>query len=593
MAEAKFAVGIDLGTTNCALAYLPLESEGEAPQPFLIPQVIHPGEVESRPLLPSFLYLPSQVELRKKDLALPWDHQAQMTAGLFARKRGSASPGRQISSAKSWLSHAGIDRRAAILPWESDEEELTRLSPLQATTHFLEHLRQAWDREHPEALLAEQELVITVPASFDAVARELTVEAAKAAGLGEHFKLLEEPQAALYAWLADRGAAWRDEVALGDQILVFDIGGGTTDFSLIEVRKEEGHLGLERIAVGEHILLGGDNMDLALAYTVAGSLGGKGRRLSDWQMRSLTHSCRVAKETLFSDPERESHPLVIPGRGSRLIGGTIRSKLTRAQLDATLLDGFFPKVKQNERPKKLRRMGLKSLGLPFASDAGISRHLAAFLGRDGLKHDSGRSFLHPTTILFNGGVSRSSILRERILSIINSWVESEGGSAPKVLEGMDPSLSVSRGAAWSAYTRRQGGVRILGGTARSYYIGVERSGLAVPGMPPQVDALCIAPFGMEEGSELELGQSFGLVVGELTSFRFFCSMRQEDEIGEALDPEELEELVPIETTLKGEEGRFVPVRLHAHVTEIGTLELSAVEEGAQQRWKLTFNVRID
>lgn len=604
--NASFAIGIDLGTTNCALARAPLDDGRAVPEPFAVPQVVHPGEVAALPLLPSFLYLPSDVELPAGALALPWDPERRFAVGAFAREKGAGVPARLVSSAKSWLSHAGIDRRQAILPWGAPDE-VPRLSPLEASARYLSHLREAWDAQHPDAPLAAQDLVITVPASFDAVARELTVEAAQAAGLGDGFTLLEEPQAALYAWVAQRGAAWRKDVEVGDLILVCDIGGGTTDFSLIAVREEDGQLQLERVAVGDHILLGGDNMDLALAYAVRHRLEGEGTRLDDWQMRALTYGCRVAKEALFSDPERDEHPLVIPGRGSRLVGGSIRTRLARDELVATLLDGFFPVVPADARPQQARRTGLTALGLPYASDAGITRHLAAFLGRqtaaarlpEGVRAE-GRSFLHPSAVLFNGGVTRSPIIRDRILSIIGSWVEAEGGRPPKVLEGVDPDLAVSRGAAYYARARRGEGIRIRGGTARAYYVGIERAELAVPGVPPRIDAVCIAPFGMEEGSEVELPQTFGLVVGEPASFRFFgSSTRRDDGVATLADPEgpDLEELPPIETTMEAEggeeEGRVVPVRLHARVTEVGTLELSAVEEATGRRWKLSFNVRVE
>jgi molecular chaperone DnaK (HSP70) len=585
MAERTYAIGIDLGTTNCALSSAPLADEHAVPEPFGIPQVTHPGEVAPQSLLPSFLYLPAEVELPAGALALPWDGDRRYAVGVFAREQGANVPARLVSSAKSWLSNAGIDRRSAVLPWGAPDE-VPKLSPLDASARYLAHLREAWDAAHPDAPLAAQELVVTVPASFDAVARELTVEAAKQAGLGDGLTLLEEPQAALYAWVAQRGAAWRKEVSVGDLILVCDIGGGTTDFSLIAVREENGQLELERVAVGDHILLGGDNMDLALAYAVRGRLEAAGTRLDDWQMRALTHGCRVAKEVLFTDTGKDDYPLVVPGRGSKLIGGAIRTKLTREELVGTLLDGFFPVVGADARPQAARRTGLTALGLPYASDAGMTRHLAAFLGR--------QPTALPSAILFNGGVTRSPIIRDRILSVLQSWIDAANGAALKVLEGVDPDLAVSRGAAYYARVRSAGGVRIRGGTARAYYVGIERAEPAVPGIPPRVDAVCIAPFGMEEGSEAELPQTFGLVVGEPASFRFFGSAaRRDDPVAEVVDPGDLEELPPIEATLEGEEGRVVPVHLHAKVTEVGTMELSAVEDASGRKWKLSFNVRVE
>lgn len=404
------AIGIDLGTTNCALAAC---TDRKVPPELLpIPQVVTPGEVMAQPLLPSFIYLPSEVEIADGALALPWDGSARDAVGHFARTQGASTPARLISSAKSWLSYAGVDRRAQILPWEAPEE-VPRLSPVEASTRYLTHLRAAWDHAHPDAPLHHQEIVLTVPASFDAVARELTVEAAQRAGLGEQLRLLEEPQAALYAWLADHGDSWRQELVVGDTILVCDIGGGTTDFSLIEVREEEGTLHLERVAVGDHILLGGDNMDLALAYTVRARLEGEGTHLDDWQMRALTYACRAAKEALLGDASQEAHPLVIPGRGSKLIGGTLRTELARSELESVLLEGFFPQVDVTARPQAPRRVGLTTMGLPYASDAAVTRHLAAFLGRENLPRPEGWRAVHPSAILFNGGVTRSPVLRER------------------------------------------------------------------------------------------------------------------------------------------------------------------------------------
>ena len=592
--EASFAVGIDLGTTNTALSAVPLGVEDAVPGVFPLPQVVQPGELREEPLLPSFLYLPADAELPPGSIDLPWYPNARAVVGRFARDRGAGSPARLVSSAKSWLSHAGVDRRAAILPWGAPGE-VPRVSPLEASARYLAHVVAAWDEAHPDHPLYDQDVVLTVPASFDAVARELTAEAAQLAGLGENLRLLEEPQAALYAWLADRGPRWRDDVTVGDVILVCDIGGGTTDFSLIAVTSDSGSLELERVAVGDHILLGGDNMDLALAYTVRRRMEADGNALDDWQMRALTHGCRAGKEALFGDASLDAWPLVVPGRGSRLIGGTLRTELTREELTRVLLDGFFPVVGSDARPQAPRRLGLTSLGLPYAHDAGMTRHLAAFLGREGLdRRVPGRGLVHPTAVLFNGGVTRSPLIRDRIMDVLTAWCVDDGGQAPKVLDGDQPDLAVSRGAAWYARVRREGGLRIRGGTARSYYVGVERAELAVPGIPPQVDALCIAPFGMEEGSEVTLPELFGLFVGEPAAFQFFgSSTRRSDEVGTVVDPRELEELSPIETTLAGEDTGVVPVRLHARVTEVGTLDLSAVAEADARRWRLSFNVRVE
>lgn len=587
-------LGLDLGTTNLSLAVA--RDEETPPATALLPQVVHEGEVAERPLLPSFLYLPGEAELKEGALALPWDPARPYAVGAFAREQGARIPARLVSSAKSWLSYAGVDRRAAILPWGAPDE-VEKISPVEASAHYLRHVREAWKHLHPDLPLESLDLVLTVPASFDAVARDLSVEAARAAGLDRHLTLLEEPQAALYAWVASN-PAWRKQLEVGDLILVCDIGGGTTDFSLIAVMEEEGALELRRVAVGDHILLGGDNMDLALAYALRARLEAGGKKLDDWQLRALVHSVRQAKERLLGDDTLPSAPVVIPGRGSRLIGGTIRTELDRATLEASLLDGFFPRVDVTARPAAPRRVALTALGLPYAQDPGFTRHLAAFLARQieapaalppGV-HREGRSFLHPTAILFNGGVTKAQPVRERILEVLQGWIAAEGGEPAQVLEGGDPDLAVSRGAAYYGMVRRGRGVRIRGGSARSYYVGIERAELAVPGVPPTVDAVCVAPFGMEEGSEITLPEELGLWVGEPASFRFFASSsRRDDEVGEAVDPASLEELPPIETTLQGEEGAVVPVKLRARLTEVGTLEILAVESGGRE-WRLEYQV---
>ena len=601
MSEATYAIGIDLGTTNSALSFVPLAAEDKsAPAVFDLPQITAAGEVGDRPLLPSFVYMPSDVELPEGSIALPWDKKRSYAVGAFARERSSSVPMRVVASAKSWLSHQGVDRRAAILPFgapdEGAEGGVPKISPVEASARILGHLRDAWNQSHKNDKFADQDVVITVPASFDAVARQLTEEAARQIGV-QRLTLLEEPQAALYSWVAAQGDGWRKQVAVGDLLFVCDIGGGTTDFSLIEVFEEGGNLQLRRVAVGDHILLGGDNMDLALAHRVKVKLEEEGKTLDDWQLRSLAHSCRQAKETLLENEKKEQVAVVVPGRGSKLVGGTIKSVLTREELDQTLLDGFFPQVKSDARPTAQKRTGLQTLGLPYATDAGITRHMAAFLGRDA---PAGKALRAPTALLFNGGVTKSVLLRERIAAILNKWLKADGAPEAKILEGGDPDLAVAKGAAYYGRVRIGRGVRIKGGAARSYYVGIERAELAVPGIPPRVDAVCVAPFGMEEGTEVELPTELGLVVGEPAAFRFFqSSARKEDKVATTIDPKkgELEELPPIETSLPGDAthaaGNVVPVKLHARVTEVGTLELSAVEPQTSKRWKLEFNIRVE
>jgi molecular chaperone DnaK (HSP70) len=598
MSEPRHAVGIDLGTTHCALAFVDLERADRhaSPETFPVPQPVAPGELEALPLLPSFLYLPHPDELEPGALALPWSPTPGFAVGTLARTLGERTPIRLVSSAKSWLCVGTVDRRGPILPPDAPEG-VDRLSPFETSVRYLRHLREAWDLAHPDAPLRDQNVVVTVPASFDPAARELTAEAAEQAGIGE-YTLLEEPQAALYSWVARAGEGFREAVEVGDLILVVDVGGGTTDLSLIAVGEDDdGNLALHRIAVGDHILLGGDNMDLALAHRVRAKLEAGGRTLDAFQMNALTHSCRQAKERLLSEPDLAEVPIAVASRGSRLVGGTLRTELTRDEVTGTLVDGFFPEVEAGARPQVRARTGLTQLGLPYAQDPAMTRHLAAFLGKQA--RSEGTSFVHPTAILFNGGVFKADVLRHRVVDLVNRWLTQEGAPAVRVLEGAELDLACARGAAYYAWARRAGGLRIRGGTALSYYVGVETSAPAVPGVPPEVHALCVAPFGLEEGQATEpLAQELGLVVGEPVRFRFFgSSVRREDTVGAVLtrwDPDELTELGAIEATLPADghaAGEVVPVRLRALVTEVGTLRLEALPRQGDQRWKVELDVR--
>ncbi|MBL8259962.1 MAG: Hsp70 family protein [Candidatus Competibacteraceae bacterium] len=610
MSEARYAVGIDLGTTHCVMAAVDLaveEPDGAAQWTVPVPQLTAPGAVEERPMLPSFLYLPHPDELKSEDRILPWGEPQPFVVGELARAMGSRTPIRLVASAKSWLCHPGIDRRAAILPVEAPEE-VERVSPLQASIRYLEHLRAAWDQRYPDHPLAEQDVILTVPASFDPAARELTAEAAAAVGLSR-LVLLEEPQAALYHWILAARGEWRKQVQVGDIILVIDLGGGTADFSLIAVTERDGSLELERVAVGDHILLGGDNMDLALAHAVRAKLAEQGTQLDPWQLQGVTHGCRSAKETLLGDAKADAVPVVVPSRGSKLIGGTLRTELTRAEVTQNLVDGFFPSVEASARPAIRARAALTKLGLPYAQDPAMTRHLAAFLARQvGATRDlagfenrlpAGATFLHPTAVLFNGGVFKAQPLLERTLEVLDAWLAAEGAPPVRLLEGADLDLAVARGAAYYGFVRRGRGVRIRGGTAKAYYVGVESAMPAVPGMEPPIEALCIAPFGMEEGTHAELPpQEVGLVIGEPVRFRFFgSSVRRADQVGAVLErwaPEEIEELEEIEATLPTEgrqPGEVVPVRLRAAVTEVGTLRLEAVPRAGEETWKVEFDVR--
>jgi len=591
-AERRFVVGIDLGTTNSVVAYCDTHSDQPAAIAVLpIPQLTAPGVVEERSALPSFLYVASDDELSADQRKLPWKSDSTWITGELARRRGAEVPARLVASAKSWLSYAGADRAAAILPWGSPDD-VAKLSPLAAAAAYLTHIRAAWDHVHRDAPLAEQDVLITVPASFDAVARELTLRAAHGAEL-RHVTMLEEPQAAFYAWIDANGDEWREAVHVGDVVLVCDIGGGTTDFTLIALREESGQLVPERIAVGDHILLGGDNMDLALAYQVQQRLAQSKTQLDTWQFRGLTLSCRDAKERLLGSDGESKLPIAILGRGRKVIGGTVRAEVERSDVDQVLVDGFFPHCTLDDAPQANRRTALQEVGLPYAADAAVTRHLASFLHRHG--SPAGDAAAQPTAILFNGGVMRASTLRQRLVDVARSWFRD--ATPLRVLEGGDPDHAVARGAAYYGLARRGRGVRIRGGTARSYYIGIEAPMPAVPGMRPPLKALCVAPRGLEEGSEIPLPpQELNLIVGEPAEFRFLSSAtRRDDAIGSLVEnwDDDIHEMEPLEVTLQadGEEGMLVPVRLQARVTEVGVLELWCVARDGERRWKLEFNVR--
>ena len=613
--EKRYAVGIDLGTSNSALALTPAEPEGSA-QVLAIPQLFSLQGVGKLDMLPSALYLPLENELSSAGATLPWEGDP-LRAGLvgqFAREQGALMPDRLVASAKSWLCNPHVNPEEPVLPWNSDLEPAQKVSPFQASVRYLRHLRQAFEGELLErgepAGSRAGEVVVTVPASFDDVARALTHRAALAAGWGE-VTLLEEQQAAFYHWIAQSAGKWRDQVRPGDLVLICDVGGGTADFSLVAVSEQAGELQLERVSVGDHILLGGDNMDLALAYTLRAELEASGKKIDNWQFLSLIHSCRVGKEALFADAALSAYPISVPSRSASLFAGTVSTALTRATLDAVVLNGFFPRTGISEHPARRRNLGLKEFGLDYAADPALSRHLAFFLARSfkntqasgalsalvarQVREEGGVQFICPTAILFNGGVFKASPLRGRVLELLTAW---SGGRTVVELPESDFDLAVAKGAAVYARTRLMGeGIRIKAGTARSYYIGMEASMPAVPGMVPPLKAVCVVPHGMEEGSEESLtGQDFGLITGELVDFRFFSSnVRAGDLVGDLVDAEEdLEETASLQVTLpplEGREGAMIPVTLHSVVTELGTLELWMRHESSGQQWKLEFNVR--
>jgi len=601
---AKFIVGIDLGTTNSALAYTELRPDADPFAPanvelLAIPQLVNPGEVRDEDLLPSFLYLPGSADFPAGAIALPWDEDRGIVTGRLAQKRGAENVGRLVSSAKSWLSHSGVDRTSGLLPFRAPEG-VERISPVAASRRYLEHLREAWDSRMPDAPFEHQQVLVTVPASFDAVARELTLEAAKQAGY-KNITLLEEPQAAFYAWI-ERHADWRDRVTVGDLILVVDIGGGTTDFTLIAVTEEKGELALNRVAVGDHILLGGDNIDLALAGAVSQRLAEKGTRLDTRQLQALWNNCRIAKEKLLEPGSTAAeHAVTILGKGTGLVGGTIKATLQRDDIDRVLSEGFLPAVASTDMPAQQRRVGLQELGLPYAADPAITRHLARFLRQQAATAEQGAvrrgpsGLACPTHVLFNGGVLNADMVRERILNTLNSWLAAEGLVPARALSGEDLMHAVSRGAAYYGLARAGRGVRIRGGVPRTYYVGIESAMPSIPGFPAPLKALAVVPFGMEEGTDARIpDREFGLVVGQPAEFRFFTSTtRKNDAAGTLIEDlgEELEELSPMEVSFQaGETSEVVPVSFESVVTETGVLQLWCVARDGR-RWKLEFNVR--
>ncbi|MBT5706858.1 Hsp70 family protein [Verrucomicrobia bacterium] len=613
--SASHSLGIDLGTSNCALAEACLD--GNEVEVVATTQLVGAGKLDSGSGLPSACYLTHPEEFPEAALALPWtnDTAHQCVVGRFANDHGAQVPDRLVTSAKSWLSNHHIDPRSAILPWKSTIAE-DKLSPLEVSKRYLVHLKESLLHGKSESdhgrNIEDYTIVLTVPASFDEGARNLTLEAAREAGLGE-VTLLEEPQAAFYAWTDQSGSDWRSQVKPGDVVLVCDVGGGTADFSLMAITEQEGNLAIERICVGEHILLGGDNMDLALAYTLRAQLEGEGKPLDEWQFLYLVHSARLAKVALFDNESLAEAAISIPSRGSSLMAGSIATKLRRETLENVVLDGFFATTSVTDLPTESRGSGLAEFGLPYAADPVISKHLARFLTRSlenvrssealrRLIRDQamidGQSYLRPTAVLFNGGVFKAPSIRQRVLDLLSGWGSGEG---VRELTGAEPDLAVARGAAAFGRIRSTGqGFRIKAGAARSYYIGLESSMPAIPGFTPPVKALCVVPQGMEEGSHCVIeNQEFGLMVGQPAEFRFFASeVRSGDHSGDIVNDavSNLTESPAVTVSLAGTEnhkaGDMLPVRLQAEITELGHLELWMHHEPSGQRWKLDHQVRL-
>jgi hypothetical protein len=544
-----YTIGIDLGTTHSTLAFT--QENGEIQQFQILQQITDDMEAK-KGSLPSFFFIP-------KGAQKPY-------VGWYAKERGGELPDQVIRSAKSWLCHDMIDRRIPFLPLS---ESPVKKNPIDVSAAFLSHLRLCWEKEYPQFPLRQQQVVVTVPASFDPSARALVEEATQLAGFPE-VRLIEEPLAAFYAWLYTHVQTWREHLKVGDTVLIVDVGGGTTDFSLIAVEEAQGDLVLERKAVGNHLLLGGDNIDLALAHIVQKKLS---TELDEWQFQSLIHSCREAKESLLGENPPTAVNLNIQGRGSQIIGGSISVPLTKEEIEEKLVEGFFPRISLEEPIYQEVRSAIAKIGLPYARDPRISAQLAHFLLQSGCPL--------PTAVLFNGGTMKAKSFQIRILSLLNEWGQQE----IKNLAGGDLENGVSRGAAYYGWSRLHRGIRVKAATCRSYFIGIESSSPAIPGIPPSIKKVRLVPFGMEEGSEMTLeDQTFALLLDEPAVFRFYSqnSPSQDD----------LKELHLIETLLhsQGEEGKIVWVKLKAKVTELGVLELWCIAQDGR-KWKLEFDIR--
>jgi molecular chaperone DnaK (HSP70) len=587
--STKYLVGIDLGTTNTVVHYVNASDNEGKLQNLLFPQVIANGEVANLPTLPSFLYLADKKEIDAGYFLLPWNDDNTYCIGEFAKNISSKQPLKVVSSAKSWLCSKTIDKKSDILPWSNDDK-IRKISPVEATELILSHIKETWNYTF-DAELEEQEVVLTVPASFDAIAKELTVKAAENVGL--KVTLLEEPLAAFYSYIFNNDDSWRDEIEPGDTVLVCDIGGGTTDFTLIKATDNSGNLELERVAVGRHILLGGDNMDLALAYKLAEQLKvDANMKLSHYQITGLTRECCRAKEYLLATEDPEPQVLTVLGQGSSIIGNAISVELTKDVVEQIILDGFFSNCELSEHPVDNRRSGLRTFGLEYEADPVITKHLAQFLS----KHCEGN---FPTKILFNGGVSKSKAIVNKLLNNVINW----SGTEATELLGNDPDLAVSKGACYYAAVKQGKGIRIKSGSSHSYYIGIESTMPAIPGMLPPLDGLCVVPFGLEEGTEQEIPYTgLAVVVGEITEFRFFSStLHNEHNVGDLLDDiegntdlEELQSLV-VELPIDGDipAGSLIPVNLACELTETGTVKLWCISQKDGTKWKLEFELRTD
>ncbi len=563
---SRQVVGIDLGTSNTAIArFVP---RGNALEMVPITQRISPTEVGERFLLPSFLYLPGEYELPAESTSLPWDAERKYLVGEFARFQGARVPGRCVVSAKSWLAHRKVDPTEPVLPWDR-ASDLKPVSAVAAITRYLEHIIEAWNYNYPEDSLQSSEVVLTIPASFDDLARKLTAGAAASVGLP--VRLLEEPQAAFYSWLWRHRKDWKKKITPGDVVLICDIGGGTTDFTLIRYR-EDGEL--ERVAVGDHLMLGGDNLDIALAYNIEPRLPEK---LNGLQWGVLRQQCRACKELLLGKDAPTEATVTVPGAGSKLFSAALSAEVTQTEILNLVLDGFFPVLDYEDVILKGKARGLKELGLPFESDPAIPRHLSRFL------HAHADHF--PNRVLFNGGACAAEVVRTRVVEILNKWAGELNIEHPVTeLENEEAHLAVARGAAWYGHQRQSSGLVVEGGTARSYYLGLADR-----------KAVCVIPSSTREGQTVSLSEpKLSLRVGRPVAFPLFSSSkRPKDEAGELVETGDLTPLPTLQTKIAAEESdsqQEIPVTLASEVTPVGTLDINFRSQKAHE-YRLEFSVR--
>jgi molecular chaperone DnaK (HSP70) len=603
MPENRYVIGIDLGTTNSAVSYVDLAEEApkHAFEIFPIPQLTGPGEISALKILPSFLYIPGQHEIPKNAITLGWDSKSPGFAGAFARDQGAAVPDRLVSSAKSWLCHARVNRKAPILPWAAGDE-VPRVSPVEAASAYLRLIKTVWNRakgEDEDQYIERQRVIITVPASFDEAARDLTVEAASQAGL-KNITLLEEPLAAFYSWLIAHDQDWDQHVKPGEMILVCDVGGGTTDFTLISLREKFGAPAFERIAVGDHLILGGDNMDLTLARYAEQKLktGKKGAvNIRRWQ--ALCNQCRQAKETILSG-EADTKAITLVGEGRQLIAGALSTTLSKQEMEDIILDGFFPLVEPDDDLQETPRRGMTEFGLPYAQDPAITRHLIRFLKRhaDDIQKILGRQSIKPDLILFNGAALKPAVIQAKIRASIRHWFKEDDSALPVVLANADLELAVALGASYYGLVKEGVGIRVGSGSARSYFLGVgggTQSHAAGANGPDK--AVCVVERGTEEGHQIELvDKEFQVLTNQPVSFDLYSSsFRAQDRVGDVVDIDDsLTPLPPIHTVIQyGKKGKqtTIPVKVEAAYTEVGTLALWCRSTISDHKWRLQFQLR--